>query len=36
LGYRVELWANVGFFSAMFFVLAFLLMIIIRPSTEKF
>lgn len=36
LGYRVELWGNVAFFSAMFFVLAFLLMIIIRPTEEKF
>jgi hypothetical protein len=36
LGYRVELWGTVGFFSAMFFVLALLLMIIIRPTEEKF
>jgi hypothetical protein len=36
MGYRVELWGTVGFFSAMLFVLAFLLMIIIRPTTEKF
>jgi len=36
LGYRVELWGTVGFFSAMFFVLALLLMVIIRPTEEKF
>ncbi|MBX4190672.1 hypothetical protein KW794_01150 [Candidatus Saccharibacteria bacterium] len=36
LGYRVELWGTVGFFSAMFIVLALLLMIIIRPTQEKF
>jgi hypothetical protein len=36
LAYRVELWGTVGFFSAMMFVMAFLLMVIIRPSEEKF
>jgi hypothetical protein len=36
LGYRVELWGTIGFFSAMLFVLALLLMIIIRPTQEKF
>jgi hypothetical protein len=36
LGYKVELWSTVGFFSAMMFVLAFLLMVIIRPTEEKF
>ena len=36
LGYRVELWGTVGFFSAMFLVLAFLLIIIINPTKEKF
>lgn len=36
MGYRVELWGTVAFFSAMFFVLALLLMIIIRPTQEKF
>jgi hypothetical protein len=36
LGYRVELWANVTFFSAIMFVLAFLLMVVIRPTEEKF
>jgi hypothetical protein len=36
LGYRVELWANVAFFSGMMFVLALLLMVVIRPTTEKF
>jgi hypothetical protein len=36
LGYRVELWATVGFFSAMLFVLAIILEIIIRPTQEKF
>lgn len=36
LGYRVELWTTIGFFSAMFFVLALLLMIIINPTEEKF
>jgi hypothetical protein len=36
LGYRVELWGTIGFFSAMLFVLALLLMIVIRPTNEKF
>jgi hypothetical protein len=36
LGYRVELWGTVGFYSAMFFVLALLLMVVIRPTEEKF
>jgi hypothetical protein len=36
LAYRVELWGTIGFYSAMLFVLALLLMIIIRPTTEKF
>jgi len=36
LGYRVELWGTVAFFSAMMFVLALLLMIITRPTEEKF
>jgi hypothetical protein len=36
LGYRVELWGTVGFFSAILFVLTFLLLIIIRPTEEKF
>jgi hypothetical protein len=36
MGYRVELWGTVGFFSAMLFVLALLLMVIIQPTKEKF
>ena len=36
LGYRVELWGTVGFFSAMLFVLALLLMILVNPTQEKF
>lgn len=36
LGYRIELWGDVFFFSAMFFVLALMLMVIIRPTQEKF
>ncbi|MBX4199535.1 hypothetical protein KW789_01440, partial [Candidatus Saccharibacteria bacterium] len=31
LSYRVELWGTVGFYSALFFVLALLLMVIISP-----
>lgn len=34
--YRVELWGTIGLYSAIFFVLAFLLMIIILPKNEKF
>jgi hypothetical protein len=36
LGYRVELWSTIGFFSAMMFVLALLLMVVINPTREKF
>jgi hypothetical protein len=36
MGYRVELWGTIGFFSAMMFVMALLLMIIVSPTTEKF
>ena len=36
LGYRVELWGTIGLYSAVFFILALLLMIIIRPTNEKF
>ena len=36
MGYRVELWGTIGFFSALFFVLALLLLVIIRPTEEKF
>ena len=36
LGYRVELWGTVAFYSAILFVLALLLMVIIRPTQEKF
>jgi hypothetical protein len=36
LGYRVELWGTIGFFSAMMFVMALLLMTVISPTTEKF
>ncbi len=34
--YRIELWGTVGFYSALMFVLAFLLMIIVVPKNEKF
>ncbi len=36
LSYRVELWGTIGFYSAVFFILAGLLMIIIAPKTERF
>lgn len=34
--YRIELWGTVAFYSAVMFILAFLLMIIIIPKNEKF
>jgi hypothetical protein len=34
--YRIELWGTVAFYSAVMFVLAFLLMVIIIPKNEKF
>ena len=34
--YRVELYGTVGFYSALFFVLAGLLLIIIQPKSERF
>jgi hypothetical protein len=34
--YRVELWGTVGLYSAIMFVLALLLMIIVSPTNEKF
>lgn len=36
LSYRVELWGTIGFYSAVMFVLALLLMVIILPKDEKF
>ena len=36
LSYRVELWGTIAFYSAIMFVLALLLMIIISPTREKF
>ena len=36
LGYRVELWGTIGLYSAVFFILALLLIIIIKPTDEKF
>lgn len=36
LSYRVELWGTIGLYSAVFFILALLLMIIIRPTNERF
>ena len=36
LSYRVELWGTVGLYSALFFVLAGLLLIIVLPKEEKF
>lgn len=35
-GYRVELWGTIGLYSAFFFVLALLLMVIIKPTKERF
>lgn len=35
-GYRVELWGTIGLYSAVFFVLALLLMVIIKPTKERF
>ncbi len=35
-GYRVELWGTIGLYSAVFFILALLLMIIIKPTNENF
>ena len=35
-GFRVELWGTVGLYSAVFFVLALLLMVIIKPTNERF
>lgn len=34
--YRVELWGTIGLYSAIMFVLALLLMIVILPRTERF
>jgi hypothetical protein len=34
-GYRVELWGNLLFYSAVFFVFGWLLMVIIRPTNES-
>ncbi len=34
--YRIELWGTVAFYSALMFILAFLLMIIVVPKEEKF
>ena len=36
LSYRVELWGTIGLYSAVFFVLALLLMVLVKPSNEKF
>ncbi len=36
LSYRVELWGTIGFYSAVMFVLAMLLLVIIAPTREKF
>jgi hypothetical protein len=35
-GYRVELWGTIGLYSVVFFILALLLMVIIRPTNEKY
>jgi hypothetical protein len=35
-GYRVELWGTIGLYSVVFFILALLLMIIIKPTNERF
>lgn len=35
-GYRVELWGTIGLYSAVFFILALLLMILVKPTNEKF
>ena len=34
--YRVELWGTIGLYSALFFVLACLLLVIILPTEERF
>jgi len=34
-GYRVELWGNIFFYSAIFFVLSWLLWVVVRPAQEK-
>ena len=36
LGYRVELWGTIGLYTAVFFILALLLMVIIKPTNERF
>ncbi|HSX18415.1 MAG TPA: hypothetical protein VLE51_03610 [Candidatus Saccharimonadales bacterium] len=36
LSYRVELWGTIGLYSAIFFVLALILMVIILPKNERF
>jgi hypothetical protein len=35
-GYRIELWGTIGLYSAVFFILALLLLIVIKPAKEKF
>lgn len=35
-GYRIELWGTIGLYSAVFFILALLLMIVIKPTNEHF
>ena len=35
-GYRIELWGTIGLYSIVFFVLALLLMILVKPTNEKF
>ncbi|HEY5550049.1 MAG TPA: hypothetical protein VIK37_02530 [Candidatus Saccharimonadales bacterium] len=35
-GYRVELWGTIGLYSTVFFIIALLLMVIIKPTNEKF
>lgn len=34
--YRVELWGTIGFYSAVMFILALLLMVMVNPKNEQF
>jgi hypothetical protein len=35
-GYRIELWGTIGLYSAVFFVLALILMVLVKPTNENF
>ena len=36
LSYRVELWGTIGLYSAIFFILALILMVLVKPTNEHF